>query len=78
MLSILFWSAVGLSAGVGLRILLECIFDGGIAFGDTPIHRAYKNEAEKRHGNCLKMAREARKKSFRNGGIPITNRNAAA
>jgi len=46
MLGLLFWSAVGLSAGVGLRMLLECIFDGGIAFGDTPTHRAYKRDAE--------------------------------
>ena len=54
MLSILFWSAVGLSAGVGLRILLECIFDGGIAFGDTPTHRAYKNEAEEKARELFK------------------------
>ncbi|HOQ42869.1 MAG TPA: hypothetical protein PK178_11985 [Smithellaceae bacterium] len=46
MLEFLFWSVLAVCGGVGLRILLECIFDGGIAFGDTPIHTAYKNEAE--------------------------------
>ncbi len=54
MLEFLFLFVLGLGIGMIIRILLEGILGGGIAFGDTPTHRSYKNEAEAKARDMFK------------------------
>jgi len=72
MLEFLFLSLMGLGAGVIIRVIFESTTGGdSIVFGNSPTHRLYKNNAEARTRDLLKMVQEVQKKSFKNGGTHI-------